>query len=327
MLSINHQALEIVEEMVARSEQLGISVTRLNCGARLIDIGLDVPGGWLAGKLAAEISLGGLGEVDFMPINFSGHSQSGEYEDFWLPGVRIVVDQPIIACMASQYAGWGIRRGSFFAIGSGPARAVSAVEPLFQRLPYKDNVDSAVIILEGHDQPGDEVAEYIARKCRIDPAGLTILIAPAASLAGSFQLSARAVATGMHKMLYLGFDVTKVLHGYGTSPVAPIVTDEDLASALSNDCVLYGARVHYTVRADDDEIEALVKRIPSIASESYGTPFYELYQRYGSFYNMDPMLFCPSEVSMNNLNSGRTFRAGRPHLQVLRTSLLGAQLT
>ena len=100
-----------------------------------------------------------------------------------------------------------------------------------------------------------------------------------------------------------------------------------MASALSNDCVLYGARVHYTVRADDDEIEALVKRIPSIASESYGTPFYELYQRYGSFYNMDPMLFCPSEVSMNNLNSGRTFRAGRPHLQVLRTSLLGAQLT
>ena len=327
MLSINHLALEIVEEMVARSEQLGISVTRLNSGTRVIDIGLDAPGGWLAGKYAAEISLGCLGKVDFMPLNFNGHSQAGEYEEFWLPGVRIVVDQPVIACMASQYAGWGIRRGDFFAIGSGPARAVSAVEPLFQKLPYKDNVDTAVIILEGDDQPNDEVAEYIARKCRIDPERLTILVAPAACLAGSFQLSARAVATGMHKMLYLGFDVTKVLHGYGTCPVAPVVIDEDLASALSNDCVLYGARVHYTVRADDDELEALVKRIPSTASESYGTPFYELYQHYGSFYNMDPLLFCPSQVSMNNLNSGRTFRSGSPHLKVLRSSLLGEQLT
>ncbi len=326
MLSINRQALEIVEQMVTRSEQLGISVTWLNCGTRLVDIGLDAPGGWLAGKFAAEISLGGLGEVDFMPLNFGGSSQPGEGEAFWLPGVRIVVDQPVIACMASQYAGWGIRRGDFFAIGSGPARAVSAVEPLFQRLPYQDHADSAVIILEGHEQPNDEVAEYIARKCRIDPGALTILLAPAACLAGSFQLSARAVATGMHKMLYLGFDVSKVLHGYGSSPVAPVVTDEDLASALSNDCVLYGARVHYTVRADDDEIEELVKQIPSSASESYGTPFYQLFQQYGSFYNMDPLLFCPAEVSMNNLNSGRTFRAGRPHLEVLRKSLLGVQL-
>lgn len=327
MLSINRQALEIVEQMVAHSQQLGISVTRLNCGTRLIDIGLDAPGGWLAGKYAAEISLGGLGEVDFMPLNFGAGSQAGVDEEFWLPGVRVVVDQPVIACMASQYAGWGIRRESFFAIGSGPARAASAVEPLFRKLPYKDNTDTAVIILEGAVQPNDEVAEYIARKCRIDPSGLTILAAPAACLAGSFQLSARVVATGMHKMLYLGFDVSKVLHGYGTCPIAPVVTDEDLASALSNDCVLYGGRVHYTVRAEDEELEALIKRIPSSASESYGTPFYQLFQRFGSFYAMDPMVFCPSEVSMNNLNSGRIFRSGRPHLQVLKTSLLGEKLT
>jgi methenyltetrahydromethanopterin cyclohydrolase len=326
MLSINRQGLEIADQMVAESQRLGISVTSLKGGARLIDIGLDAPGGWLAGKYAAEISLGGLGDVSFMPLNFSAGYPSGSDEEFWLPGVRVVVDQPVIACMASQYAGWGIRREGYFAIGSGPARAASAVEPLFQKLPYKDNSDSAVIILEGNERPTDEAVEYIARKCRIDPARLTILAAPAACLAGSFQLSARVVATGMHKMLYLGFDVTKVLHGYGTCPIAPVVTDEDLASALSNDCVLYGGRVHYTVRADDDELEALVKRIPSSASESYGTPFYQLYQKYGSFYNMDPLLFCTSEVSINNLNSGHTYRSGQPHLQVLRTSLLGEQL-
>ncbi len=314
MISVNQQAAKIVEQMVACAQQLGISVTHLPCGARVVDLGVDVPGGLLAGKYAAEASLGGMGEVAFLPLDFG---------DLWLPGVGVAVDQVEIGCMASQYAGWAIRRENFFAIGSGPARALATVEPLFQQLNYKDSADVAVIVLEGRELPGDEVAEYIARKCRVNPAGVIMLVAPAACLAGSAQLSARVVATGMHKMLKLGFDVRQVLHGYGSCPIAPVVPDEDLASAHANDCVLYGGRVHYTVRADDAEIEALIERIPSSASPDYGTPFYQLYQRYGDFYSMDPLLFCPSQVTINNLTSGRTFRAGQPHPQVLRTSLLG----
>jgi len=319
MISANQQAAAIVEQMVARAEQLGIVVTRLSCGARVIDLGVKASGGLLAGQYAAEVSLGGMGEVAFVPLYFGEDAGPG----FWLPGVRVVVDQTEIGCMASQYAGWGIRRGSFFAIGSGPARARAAVEPLFQQLNYRDSADVAVVILEARELPGDEVAEYIARKCRLEPTGVIILVAPAACLAGAVQIVARVVATGMHKMLKLGFDVRQVLHGFGTCPLPPVVPDEDLASALANDCVLYGGRVHYIMRADDAEIEDLIKRIPSSSSPDYGTPCYQLFQRYGNFYDIDPLLFCPSQVTINNLTSGRTFRAGRPHLQVLKTSLLG----
>ena len=314
MISINKQANDIVNSMVAHAERLGINVARLSNGAQVIDIGLHAAGGLLAGKYTANISLGGMGEVNFLPLDFG---------DFWLPGVSIAVDNPEIGCMASQYAGWGIRLSDFFAIGSGPARALARVEPVFKKLDYADTADTAVIILEGRQMPYPAVAEYIARKCQVDPSSLTLIIAPASCLGGSVQLSARAVATGMHKMLYLGFDVRKVLHGFGTCPIAPVATDEDLASALSNDCVLYGARVHYTVRADDSEIEALIGRIPSNASPTFGTPFYQIYERYGSFYNMDPLVFCPSQVAMSNLNSGRTFRAGKSNPEVLRISLLG----
>jgi methenyltetrahydromethanopterin cyclohydrolase len=316
MISVNLQAVKIVEEMIARAEQLGIAVTYLPCGARVVDLGLTAPGGLLAGKYAAEASLGGMGRVSFLPLDFG---------DFWLPGVSIEVDQPEIGCMASQYAGWGIRRGDFFAIGSGPARAQAAAEPLFKQklIDYVDQAEVAVLVLEGHTLPNDDVGTFIARKCHLPPDKITLLIAPAASLAGSIQLCARVVATGMHKMFKLGFDVRKVLHGYGVCPIAPVVPDEDLASAHLNDCVLYGGRVHYTVRADDDELKALIERIPSSASPDYGTPCHDLFVRYGNFYDVDPLLFCPSEVSMNNLNSGRTFRAGRPNPQVLRTSLLG----
>jgi len=316
MISVNQQAAEIVEQMVDRAEQLGIAVTNLPCGARVVDLGLKAPGGLLAGKYTAEVSLGGMGEVTFLPLDFG---------DFWLPGVGIAVDQPEIGCMASQYAGWGIQRGDFFAIGSGPARALAAVEPLFKQkmIDYTDHADVAIIVLEGHTMPGDEVAQFIARKCHLSPAQVTILIAPAACLAGSVQICARVVATGMHKMFKLGFDVRKVLHGYGTCPIAPVVPDENLASAHINDCVLYGGRVHYTVRAEDAEIEALIRRIPSLASPDYGIPCYQLFQHYGNFYNIDPLLFCPSQVTINNLTSGRTFGAGQPNPRVLRASLLG----
>jgi methenyltetrahydromethanopterin cyclohydrolase len=316
MISVNRQAIRIVDEMIAQAEQLGIAVTHLSCGARVVDLGLNVPGSLLAGKYAAEASLGGMGRVSFLPLNFG---------DFWLPGVGIEVDQAEIGCMAAQYAGWGIRRGDFFAIGSGPARAQAAVEPLFKQkmIDYVDQAEAVVLVLEGHTMPNDDVGTYVARKCQLPPDKVTLIIAPAASFAGSIQICARAVATGMHKMLKLGFDVRQVLHGYGTCPIAPVVPDEDLASARLNDCVLYGARVHYTVRANDDELQALISRIPSAASPDYGTPCHELFVRYGNFYNIDPLLFCPSEVSMNNLNSGRTFRAGRPNPRVLWASLLG----
>jgi methenyltetrahydromethanopterin cyclohydrolase len=314
MISVNQRAATIAAEMAGNAEQLGITVADLPCGTRVIDIGLATPGGLFAGLMTANLSLGGMGQVGF---------QSLSYDDFWLPGVVIAVDQPEIGCMASQYAGWGIRKPNFFAIGSGPARARARIENLFSQIDYRDDADAGVLILEGQTLPDDGMAQYIARKCRLDPAALTLVMAPAACIGGLVQLSARAVATGMHKMFKLGFDVRKVLHGYGTCPIPPVVPDEDMASAHANDCVLYGARIQYTVRADDAELAALIERIPSESSPDYGTPCHELFQRYGSFYDIDPLLFCPAEVTITNLASGRNFHAGRQNPAVLRKSLLG----
>ena len=67
----------------------------------------------------------------------------------------------------------------------------------------------------------------------------------------------------------------------------------------------------------------LIEKVPSESSRDYGTPFYELFKRYnGDFYQIDRMLFSPAQVEINNLNSGRTFRAGRLNPSLLRSSLL-----
>jgi methenyltetrahydromethanopterin cyclohydrolase len=316
MISVNRQAAAIVEEMVAQAETLGIRVSRLPGGARLLDLGLQAPGGLQAGKYLAEVCMGGLGQVTFLPLLFG---------DFWLPGLVVTVDQPAIGCMASQYAGWAIKRDKFFAMGSGPARALAVVEKLYEKLEYKDSAEVAVLVLEGRQLPTEGVAGYIADKCGVSPANLTMLIAPTASLAGSIQISARVVETGLHKLVELGFDVRQVLSGYGTAPIAPVDKDDLHAIGRTNDCVLYGGQVYYTVRADDAELAALVERIPSSASSDYGQPFYRLFKQYGDFYKIDPLLFSPAQVIINNVASGKSYRAGRLNAQVLGASLLGLE--
>jgi methenyltetrahydromethanopterin cyclohydrolase len=300
--------------MIAEAEVLGVAAETLSNGATVIDAGIKVPGSFRAGKLFAEACLGGLGEVEFVRLS---------YGDFWLPGVSVSVSHPHIACMASQYAGWAIKREKFFAMGSGPARALYAGEELFARLDYTDQVEVAILLLEGRKLPGEEVAAYVAGKCGVDPGWLCLLIAPTASLVGSVQIAARVVETGMHKLVELGFDIRRVVAGYGTCPLAPVAADDLRAIGRTNDAVLYGGQAYYTVQDIDEELEALVEKVPSSSSRDYGTTFYELFQRYGGdFYQIDPLLFSPAQVSFNNLTSGRTFRAGQVNPDLLRTSLL-----
>jgi methenyltetrahydromethanopterin cyclohydrolase len=313
MISVNQQATKIVEQMVAQAEALGVGVSILAGGTRVIDAGVQVRGGLLAGKYLAEACLGGLGEVNFLPLDFG---------DFWLPGVSVAVSQPAVSCMASQYAGWAIKREAFFAMGSGPARALSRVEKLFDKLDYKDEADVAVIVLEGRTLPNDDVASYIAGKCGVGPAALSILIAPTACVAGSVQISARVVETGLHKMVELGFDIRQVISGYGTCPLAPVAKDDLSAIGRTNDCVLYGGRVYYVVQAEDAEIESLIEQLPSSSSRDYGTPFYELFKEYGDFYQIDPLLFSPAQVLINNVANGKNYQAGQINTTVLKTSLI-----
>ena len=318
MISINGRAADIARRMIADAEVLGLAVARLPNGTTVIDAGVKVPGSMEAGRLFAQICLGGLGKVRLCELDFDG---------LWLPGVTVSVGHPAVACMAAQYAGWAVKKGKYFAMGSGPARALYAGEPIFERLEYRDQADVAVLALEGRKLPPEEAAEKVAQKCNVSPDRLILLIAPTASLVGSVQVAARVVETGMHKMLEVctdeQFNVSAVISGVGTCPLAPIANDDLRAIGRTNDGVLYGGRAWYTVQAHDAQIERMIEGLPSSASRDYGTPFYDLFQRYdGDFYKIDPLLFSPAEVSINNTASGRTFHAGQVNAQMLRRSLL-----
>jgi methenyltetrahydromethanopterin cyclohydrolase len=310
---MNGLAWELADELAEQEERLRVKVTTLPGGARVIDAGVDVPGGLNAGLALSEICMGGLGDVAYTPLQIGGLT--------W-QGVTVWTDHPAVSCMASQYAGWSISVGKFFGMGSGPLRAHARVErELFEKLGYEEEAGRGVLVLESRALPTDEVADWVAAKARLTPADLTFVVAPTASLAGGVQISARILETGLHKMETLGFDVRRVVSAMGTAPVPPVAKNDLRAIGRTNDCILYGGQARYTIRAGDAELAELAEKVPASASRDYGTPFYDVFQRYeGDFYKIDPLLFSPAEVWLTSSESGRTFHAGHLNPEVLTAS-------
>lgn len=308
MISLNELSAGIVAQLAERAEPLEVAVSRFDNGAQLIDAGVDVAGSLEAGRLFAEVCMGGLGDVRLRGLQVDGLA---------LPGVEVAVSRPALGCMAAQYAGWAVNvpasgdNKKYFAMGSGPARALYRGEPLFDHIDYADPGQMAVLTLEARHLPTEAVAEWVARKCGVSVDAVHLLVAPTASLVGSVQIAARVVETGLHKMHEVGFDIGAVRSGFGCCPLAPVAADDLTAIGRTNDAVLYGSRAWYTAQTEDAAVEDVIERLPSSASRDYGVSFLELFKRYeGDFYKIDPLLFSPAEVSITNTTSGRTFRAG-----------------
>lgn len=314
-LSLNQRARALVDRLVDDADALRVAVRTLPGGTLLVDCGTAVPGGLEAGRRFAEITMGGLGSVTFAPLVLDGR---------WMPGLTVVTDHPALACLGSQYAGWRIDRDGYFAMASGPGRALIRAEDLYDDLDVDERASTAVLCLETRDDPPPEVAAHVAERAGVAPADLALVAAPTASLAGGAQVAARVVETALHKLHELEFDVRRVVSGFGTCPLPPVARTDPEAIGRTNDAVLYGGQVELTVDAPDEELEAVVARLPSSASQDYGEPFGTVLEGAGwDFYKIDPLLFSPAEVRLVSVASGRSFAAGGVALDVLERSFRG----
>lgn len=313
-LALNERAWLIADDLAAHPRRYGVNVHTLSAGSRVIDAGIEAAGGFAAGRAVAEACMAGLGNVSFVPLTIGDEPYQG---------VQVWTDHPAMACMASQYAGWPINIGDFFAMGSGPLRAKALVElELFSKLEYADEATRGVLVLEGQWLPTDAVAAWVSEKVGLPPSAITFIVAPTASTAGAVQIVARILETGLHKMDALGFDVRQVVTAAGTAPLPPVAKNDLAAIGRTNDCILYGGQARYTIRADDATLEDLAERLPASSSADYGTTFFEIFTRHDSnFYRIEKLLFSPGEVWLTSATTGRTFHGGRLEPTVLRKSL------
>jgi methenyltetrahydromethanopterin cyclohydrolase len=315
-VSVNGKAARLVERLRADAAELRITVARGSLDETLIDAGHRSTGGIVAGLRLAEICMGGLGAIEIMTSAATPR---------WPWTLTVRSSQPVTACLASQYAGWRLTHGegkdAFFALASGPARALARKEPLFELLDYRDTAATATLVLESSRPPPAPVIRKVADDCRVAPEHLTIIYAPTQSLAGSVQITARVLEVALHKAHELKFPLDRIVEGLGAAPLAPPHPDLVIAMGRTNDAIIYAGRVHLFVTGPAADARALAERLPSDGSRDYGRPFVEIFKRSGGdFYAIDPMLFSPAQVIVTALDTGESFHKGCVDLSLLDAS-------
>ena len=318
LTSVNATAAPLVAELEERADALRVGVGRMDDGTRVVDAGIDHRGGIEAGLLVARICMGGLGHAALR--------SSPAFPD-WPWQVEVCTSQPALACLGAQYAGWSLNFDAphkFSALGSGPARALAAREPLFEELGYRDRADRAVLVLETDRRPPAALSEKVSRDCGVRPEHLTLVLTPTGSLAGVVQIAARVVEVALHKAHEIGFPFDAIVDAAGSAPLPPPIDDPLAAMGRTNDTILFGGQVHLFVSCGDDLADDLARRLPASNSKDYGKPFAEVFRDYGyDFFEIDPMLFSPARVTVTALGSGRSFRAGRLDAELLERSFGG----
>lgn len=312
MPSVNTLTQPLVQQLINQADKLRLDIQPLENGCTIIDAGINVPGGLEAGRIITEICMGGLGVVSL--------SQSA-YTKNWPLTVNVHSTNPILACLGSQYAGWSLSHEKYYALGSGPARAMATktkegqslpVEELYQELAYRDSAESATLVIENDAVPSLAIVDKIATACGVNPEQLTIIVTPTSSLAGCVQVVGRVLEVAMHKAHKLHFPLENIVDGSGSAPICPPHPDFVKAMGRTNDAILFAGRVQLYVKGDDDAAAKLARELPSSTSKDYGKPFADVFKSYDyDFFKVDGMLFSPASVIVTAVESGKSFRAGQ----------------
>ncbi len=315
-MSVNARAAVLVDKLKSVCTELKVAVTAGELGESLIDAGAKQPGSIAAGLLIAEICMGGLATVELAASSATPR---------WPWTLLVRSSNPITACLASQYAGWRLTGGegkqAFFALASGPGRALARKEKLFEELAYQDRAERATLVLEANGPPPASVVQKVAQDCGLAPEQLTFIYTPTQSLAGAVQIVARVLEVALHKAHELHFPLDRIVEGMGAAPLSPPHPDMVTAMGRTNDAIIYAGRTHLFVTGTTADARALAEQLPSTTSRDYGEPFAHIFKRFkGDFYAIDPMLFSPAQVSVTAIESGQTFHNGHVDLKLLDAS-------
>jgi len=287
MDSLNRTATELVDEAIDFADELNVAVHQLDSEALVLDFGVDAPGGVEAGLMLAEIQTAGLATVQ---------TRIDEIGDAPLSHVELSTDQPALALLCSQKAGWEVETEGFEGLGSGPARALVAREEEFQRVGYRDDFEFAVLAVESETRPGDGVVEHVAELAEVAESGVFLPAFSAATTTGSVAMAARAAELAAFRLSELGYDPLDVRSVAGSAPVAPVAGDEETAIARTNDALVYGGQAHVVVDEPFDRFDD----VPSTATEEYGRPFAEVFADADwDFYEVDESVFAPAKVTID----------------------------
>jgi methenyltetrahydromethanopterin cyclohydrolase len=311
-LSVNQLSAPLLKTLLQQAETLQLGLSKHESGCTIVDAGIQHAGSAEAGRLITEICMGGLGEASLITDNrFPNYTQA----------IAVKSIQPVLACLASQYAGWALSHEKFFSLGSGPARALAQREDMFKELDYQDAATSTCIVLETDKIPPIQVIEKVIRDTKVSPENLIIILTPTTSIAGTIQIVGRVLEVALHKAHTLHFPLENIVSGSGLAVLPPVAGDFMTAMGRTNDAILFGGTIDLQVTGSDAAAAELALNLPSSASSDYGKPFAQVFKSYNmDFYQIDPMLFSPAKVTITNVETGNVFEGGQLNTDLIALS-------
>ena len=316
MISVNKRSQDLVDDLIKNHDYYRVSIKKGYGDCTIVDAGINALGNMEAGRVISEICLGGLGRVHILNT-----LQNNE----WPLTIHVNTNDPVIACLGSQYAGWSLsskdENSKFNALGSGPARSLALKEPLFKDINYSDKSKRTSLVMEVDSFPPDDVIEKIANDTKVDTKNLTIIITPTSSIVGNIQVVSRVLEVALHKAHELKFPMSEIIEGFGSSPIPPTSPDFLTAMGRTNDAIIFAGITQLFVNTSDDNAKELCLKMPSSTSDDYGKPFADIFKDYEyDFFKIDANLFSPSKVIVSNMNTGNTFTSGSIDSKLMKKS-------
>ena len=269
MISVNQRARRLFDALCARC---GGAARRRYARPNRRDAGRcrSARGGIAAGLRIAEICMGGLGEVS--PARATPRRRAG-------PGRSSVpARQPVIACLASQYAGWSLSHGEkpggvFRArLGSG-ARAGAARRRCLPNstTPTRRRRACWCWRAAGRRRPADR--QKVAHDCGVAPDAARRSSMRRRRASRAACRSSRACSRWRcTRRMSCSFPLRAIVDGMGTAPLPPPHPDFVTAMGRTNDAIIFAGRVHLFVTGPAAEARALADALPASGSRDYGKP-------------------------------------------------------
>ena len=313
-ISLAKNTLPLIKDMINNFEKFKINVLEVS-KATIIDCGLTSQGSIIAGLSFTKIALGGLADVQLtLPLN--GNNDR-------LMTVQVSTSFPTLATLGCQAASWNVNIKDFSAMVCGPGRAL-AQKPskIYKLLNYKDESDIAIFCMEANQIPSEEVITYFAEKCAVKKENLILLVIKTNCLVEYIQMASRAIEIGVFKLVeLLNFPFDQILHAVGLGIVSPITNDIDNSNDRVNNALIYGTKLFLVVQSTPrDNLDKLIKEIPSKSSSWYGQKFLNLFSRVNrDFSKFDLKLLAPSEIVVNDIRTGKIYQEGKIDLQFIKS--------
>jgi len=316
MISVNKKAQTLVDDLILNKSYYRVDVSRGHKNVTIIDAGINALGNIEAGRVISEICLGGLGRVHILNT-----FQAPE----WPLTVHVNSNDPVIACLGSQYAGWSLSSKEegvkFNALGSGPGRALALKEALFKDINYSDKNDKTCIVMEVDCFPPKDIVEKIEKDTGVKAENITIILTPTSSIAGNLQVVSRVLEVALHKAHELKFPMNEIIEGFGSAPIPPTSPEFLTAMGRTNDAIIFAGVTQLFVNTSDDMAKDLCNKMPSSTSNDYGKPFADIFKDYEyDFFKIDGNLFSPSKVIISNMKTGNTFTSGDIDSELMKKS-------